>query len=229
MDYVCASLMHTLGADGGGAAAAAAAAAVPAVAAAVAAAVADSGNSGGGGGGGGGGAAADDKPEGEVDKMRQRLFAVPHVLHVTDTAAFTGRSNAASDAGAEGNGGGYSVRVGLTCATASASVARELAVFWLYRGMLEGLGLARMYEPGLYQLKLCCFQFDRLFEALLPRLYRHFDEQGVSVEMFVIGWFQVRWCAPVSAGCKTVACWLAETSHSAAASAGRPVTHHPSP
>ena len=37
---------------------------------------------------------------------------------------------------------------------------------------------------------MCCHQFGRLLEALLPALHAHFEREGVFVEMFVIGWLQ---------------------------------------
>ena len=68
--------------------------------------------------------------------------------------------------------------------------SREECAFWLYSAMFTTYGLRDMYEPGLKQLKLCCYQFQRLLSAFLPHLFEHMVGEGIVVEMFVIGWFQ---------------------------------------
>ena len=63
-------------------------------------------------------------------------------------------------------------------------------VFWMAVALFEVYDLKNLFSPGMNRLQLCCYQFQRLFESFLPELKKHFEQEKIVPEMFLVGWFQ---------------------------------------
>ncbi|RQM11703.1 hypothetical protein B5M09_009022 [Aphanomyces astaci] len=69
-------------------------------------------------------------------------------------------------------------------------VEEEETSFWLFVALLDQYGLEAMFSPGLSKLHLHCYQFNRFLQLGLPKLHAHFEVEGMSVQMYLVGWFQ---------------------------------------
>ncbi|RLO09019.1 hypothetical protein DYB28_002275 [Aphanomyces astaci] len=69
-------------------------------------------------------------------------------------------------------------------------VEEEETSFWLFVALLDQYGLEAMFSPGLSKLHLHCYQFNRFVQLGLPKLHAHFEVEGMSVQMYLVGWFQ---------------------------------------
>ncbi|CAN0166658.1 unnamed protein product, partial [Ectocarpus sp. 12 AP-2014] len=77
-----------------------------------------------------------------------------------------------------------------------AHLRAEKDVFWLMlaltsrlSGVGSGLGMRELWLPGVPQLKVRVFQFDKLMLRELPRLYNHFKAKQLQLEVLVSQWF----------------------------------------
>jgi hypothetical protein len=70
-------------------------------------------------------------------------------------------------------------------------VAAEEDVFWLMCSLIAKgkLHLHEIWQPGVPQLKLRVFQFDRLLAREMPKLYAHFVAIGLAPDVLVSQWF----------------------------------------
>ncbi|CAN0395915.1 unnamed protein product, partial [Laminaria digitata] len=71
-----------------------------------------------------------------------------------------------------------------------AHLRAEKEVFWLMlaltsrlSGVGSGLGMRELWLPGVPQLKVRVFQFDKLLLRELPRLYNHFKAKQLQLEV----------------------------------------------
>jgi len=68
-------------------------------------------------------------------------------------------------------------------------VNREALVFGLMCGFIFNLDMKDLWRPGVPQLKLRIFQFDRLLQQCKPHLAAHFKQIGLSPDFFASQWF----------------------------------------
>ena len=67
--------------------------------------------------------------------------------------------------------------------------ALESTVFGLMLQFLHTLDMRDLWRPGVPQLKLRIYQFDRLLILKLPSLHAHFRDIGLSPDFFASQWF----------------------------------------
>jgi hypothetical protein len=53
----------------------------------------------------------------------------------------------------------------------------------------EGYRLRGLYRPKMEDLHMFLFEFDQLFKTLLPVLWDHFNDHGVTPSMYASSWF----------------------------------------
>jgi hypothetical protein len=68
-------------------------------------------------------------------------------------------------------------------------ISSEIRAFSLLCGFIENLDMRELWRPGVPQLKLRIFQFDRLLNRLNPSLWAHFRQIGVTPDFFASQWF----------------------------------------
>jgi len=68
-------------------------------------------------------------------------------------------------------------------------IQREIVAFALMCGFVCNLDMRELWRPGVPQLKLRIFQFDRLLQQLNPSLSSHFKHIGVTPDFFASQWF----------------------------------------
>jgi len=66
---------------------------------------------------------------------------------------------------------------------------REARVFGLLCGFIVNLDMKDLWRPGVPQLKLRIFQFDRLLQQTEPHLAAHFKHIGLNPDFFASQWF----------------------------------------
>lgn len=71
----------------------------------------------------------------------------------------------------------------------ASAVDQECLAFAIMCGLIDNLSLGRMWSPGVPQLKLRIFQFDRMFAEHLPELALHFKRIELTSDVFVSQWF----------------------------------------
>jgi len=65
----------------------------------------------------------------------------------------------------------------------------ESEVFWLMIAFLERFNMRELWRPGVPQLKLRIYQFDKIIFSKLPRVHAHFRSIGLSPDFFASQWF----------------------------------------
>jgi len=65
----------------------------------------------------------------------------------------------------------------------------ENQVFWLMIAFLNRFDMRELWRPGVPQLKLRIYQFDRLISSKLPKISQHFREIGLAPDFFASQWF----------------------------------------
>jgi len=65
----------------------------------------------------------------------------------------------------------------------------EEEAFWLLVRTLSRYNMRGVFAQGMPFIKQFLYQFSRLFEAQMPKLFLHFCEQGIHPAMFATGWF----------------------------------------
>ncbi|GBG27237.1 TBC1 domain family member 1 [Hondaea fermentalgiana] len=65
----------------------------------------------------------------------------------------------------------------------------ENKVFWLMVAFLNRFDMRELWRPGVPQLKLRIYQFDRLISSKLPLMHAHFREIGLAPDFFASQWF----------------------------------------
>lgn len=73
--------------------------------------------------------------------------------------------------------------------TASAPDLAPAQAFALLSALVCNLDLRDLWRPGVPQLKLRIFQFDRLLRELCPHLWAHFRRVGLTPDYFASQWF----------------------------------------
>lgn len=98
------------------------------------------------------------------------------------------------------------ITVALGCETQSSDAAEDLAlasdgipaaeqemlenkVFWLMIAFLNRFDMRELWRPGVPQLKLRIYQFDRLISSKLPSMHAHFRDIGLAPDFFASQWF----------------------------------------
>lgn len=66
---------------------------------------------------------------------------------------------------------------------------REVVVFAIMCGLVCSLDMRELWRPGVPQLKLRIFQFDRLLANHMPSTSNHFKSIGLSPDFFASQWF----------------------------------------
>jgi hypothetical protein len=70
----------------------------------------------------------------------------------------------------------------------------EVASFALLAALVQNFDMKDLWRPGVPQLKLRIFQFDRLLKELLPGLWAHFKHVGLTPDFFASQWFLTLLC-----------------------------------
>jgi len=65
----------------------------------------------------------------------------------------------------------------------------ESHVFWIMVSFLQHFHMHELWRPGVPQLKLRIFQFEKLVSSKLPKLHAHFDSIGLAPDFFASQWF----------------------------------------
>lgn len=87
------------------------------------------------------------------------------------------------------NGGSFRNRRRSAVSEEEEELNRELVAFALLCGFVCNLDMRELWRPGVPQLKLRIFQFDRLLHQLNPSLWNHFKQIGVTPDFFASQWF----------------------------------------
>jgi len=65
----------------------------------------------------------------------------------------------------------------------------EEEAFWGLHHLMKKHYLEGMFLPGLPGVKKALKRFEAWFSSLMPKLYAHFEEEGIKTEMFTSKWF----------------------------------------
>ncbi|KAJ6245016.1 gtpase activating protein and centrosome-associated [Anaeramoeba flamelloides] len=65
----------------------------------------------------------------------------------------------------------------------------EEQAFWTLVALMENYNLSEMYKPGFPYLEIATYQWDRLLEKFLPKLYNHFQFLFLTSDIYTSRWF----------------------------------------
>jgi len=68
-------------------------------------------------------------------------------------------------------------------------ISGEEDSFWLFVQMMKKYYVAGMYQKGCPVLEKCIQHFKEMVLHLFPDLHKHFETEGISVEVFANQWF----------------------------------------
>ncbi|CAI5708265.1 unnamed protein product [Hyaloperonospora brassicae] len=84
---------------------------------------------------------------------------------------------------------GYCQGMGFLVRLLAEVADNEADIFWLFVGISEPENNQNLYEPGMVVLQPYLAKFELLFSTHMPRLYSHFQAEGVHVATFCTRWF----------------------------------------
>jgi len=79
---------------------------------------------------------------------------------------------------------GYCQGMNFVAAVLLISLGSDQDAFWMLLSMMEGYHYRNIFAPGVPLLPLRVFQFTGLVRKRLPRLWRHMESQGFSLDIF---------------------------------------------